>query len=491
MAIRFLPILRGLAMLIGIIILFTLQSGEVVAYAAGYDAGATATLKFNVHLRTRPFWLDHERPHSRYFATLDACVDPTFATVKSNASTYDFGNCFVLQEAKPGYEPINPSTDSTYLQSYPITYWTQTVQVVMPDQVAHTLDLNIRYVFHDLGQTGPEGNPVILTDDAVLHSQITVSASDGETVVPMDGAIPHEQYVHFLFHPVGAYNRSLSFWGCMRRSAPGLPSDYCGRMEPLPDGSFQLDAKVPTPPAPASLFNPTVDPVLEGTNIQLSIVAALPGLELPDAQPAPSGMAGHPANQIVTPVGSRLDCAMTSGLAYADQTLECSAAIKHDATGAAYLAPTKVDAYVGVPPSFAYQHCVVCTSTKPWPYAGPVLLALLVMVLGAAGAATLMYLGRVPLTPNRPLIRNPMFVGSAVFALASLVFLISGAVNFRIGYQPVVPGQVIFAKTPGAPPAENAVPPTPTFTPSPTPTSTSTPTPMPSRTPGTSPTPTP
>ena len=491
MLIRFLPILRCLAVLLGSMILFPFYSGEAVAYAAGYDTAATATLKFNVHLGTRPFWLDYERPHSRYFATLDACVDPLFATLKSDTSNYDFGNCFVLQAAKSNYQPINPSTDSVYLQSYPITYWTQTVQVVMPDQVAHTLDLNVRYVFHDLGQTGPDGKPAILTDDAVVHAQITVSASDGETVVPMDGAIPHEQYVHFLFHPVGAYNRSLSFWGCMRRSAPGLPSNYCGRMAPLPGGSFQLDAKVPTPPEPASLFGPTVDPVLEGTNIQLSIIAALPGAELPDAQPAPPGMAGHPANQIVTPAGSRLDCAMTSGLAYADQTLECSAAIKHDAAGQSYLFPTKVAAYVGAPPSFAYKHCVVCTSTKPWPYAGPVLLALLVMVLGAGGAATLMYLGRVPLTSNRPLIRSPMFVGSAIFALVSLGLLISGAVNFQIGYQPIVPGQVIFAKTPGALPAENAVPPTPTFTPSPTATATATPTPMPTQTPGTRPTSTP
>jgi len=481
MSIRLRFILRCLVVLLGIGVCFALQSGGGAASAAGADTGSMVSLKFNVHLRTRPFWLDYESPHSRYFATLDACIDPMFATIKSSA--YDFRNCFMLQDALPDYEPISLPLDSVYVQSYAITYWTQMVQVVMPDQVAHTLDLNIRYVFHDLGQNGADGKPAILTDDVVLSTQITASASDGEVDVPMDGAIPHEQIVHFLFHPVGAYAHSLSFWGCMRRSAPGLPSDYCGQMAPLPDGSFQLDAKVPTPAEPASLFSPTVDPVLEGTDIQLSIVAASPGPQLPDAQPAPPGMAGHPANQIVTPAGSRLDCAMTSGLAYADQTLECSAAIKHDGTGQAYLSPTKVAAYVGVPPSFAYMHCVVCTSTQPWPYAGPVLLALLLLVLGAGGIATLMYLGRVPLGSNRPLIRNPMFVGSAAFALVSLAFLLIGLLHFQIGYQPIDPGQVIFAKTPGAPPAVNAVPPTPTFTPSPTP--------LPTRTPEASSTPTP
>ncbi len=473
------PIGCLLLLLIGILGYCVLLGGD--ARAAGEDSNLIVTLNVHVHLRTRPFWLDYERPHSRYFATLDACVDPAFATVPSNAR--DFGDCFVLQDAKPGYEPISIPADNDYLQSHTITYWTQTIRVVLPDQFAHTLDVKTHYVFHDRGQTGPDSKPAILADTIVLQSEVTLSASDAQIDVPMDGSIPHEQWVHFLFHPVGTYDHSLSFWGCLRRPAPGLPSAYCGKMAAIPNGSFQLDAKISTPLEPASLFSPTVDPLLEGTNIQMSIVAAPPGPLLPDAQPAPPGLDGHPANQIVGPVDSPLDCAMASALTYADQTLECSAAIKHTPSGQWYLSPTKVRAYIGVPPSFTYEHCVICTSTQPWPYAGPVLLALLLLVVGAGGVATMTYLGRVPATPSspssRPLARNPTFVGCIALALVSLGFLISGAVNFRAGYQPVVPGQIRFEQTPGAGPAVNAVPPTPTFTPSPTRTVTPTPKPSP------------
>src|SRR6185312_12735313 len=128
---------------------------------------------------------------------------------------------------------------------------------------------------------------------------------------------------------------------------------------------------------------------------QMTIVAAPAGAELPDAQPAPPQFAGHPANQIVTPADSTFDCALASALVYADQTLECTASINHDTLGQPYLASTLVNAYIGSPPSFAQQLCVVCTSTRPWPYAGPLLFALLLLVLGASGITTLMYLGRV------------------------------------------------------------------------------------------------
>ena len=479
-------ILYALSILImGLVVLL---SGGSTARAAG-DAGPVATLTIHVHLRFRPFWLDYNPPHSRYFATLDACVEPDFAVVKSSA--YDFGNCIVLQNAKPGYEPISLPADNAYIQAHDITYWTQTVQVMMPDQFAHTLDLNTSYIFHDIGQTGPDGKPAILSSSSVLRAEITISASDPAQVVPMDGMIPPTQQLHFVFHPVGAYDHHLSFWGCLRRPAPGQPSAYCGLLAPLFDGSFQLDTKMTTPLDPTSLFGPTTDPVLDGANIQLSIVAAPPGQELPDALPAPTSMAGHPANQIVTPAGSHIDCAAASGLVYADQTLECSAAIRRDASGQTYLAPVQVQTYVGFPPSAASKQCIVCTTTEPWPYAGPVFLALLLIALGGGGAAVLMYLGRVPVATNRPLVRNPMFVGSAAFALLSLAFLVSGAITFKIGYQPVVPGRVIIMQTPGAGLADNAVPPTPTFTASPTPTSTSTPTPVPTHTPKAGPSPTP
>lgn len=468
--------------------LFALFSGGSPARAAG-GSEPVATLTVHTHLRFRPFWLNYDRPHSRYFATLDACVEPDFAVVKSSA--YDFGNCITLQNAKPDYTPISVPADSAYIQAHDITYWTQTVQVVMPDQFAHTLDLTTNYVFHDIGQTGPDGKPAILSSSPVLRAEITISSSDPAQLVPMDGMIPPTQQVHFVFHPVGAYDHHLNFWGCLRRPAPGQPSAYCGLLAPLPDGSFQLDAKMITPTDPTSLFGPTADPVLDGTNIQLSIVAASPGPVLPDAEPAPTNMVGHPVNQIVPPAEAPIDCAAASGLVYADQTLECSAAIKRDAGGQMYLAPTQVRTYVGFPPSAASTQCVVCTTTKPWPYAGPVFLALLLILLGGGGIAILMYLGRVPAAPNRPLVRNPMFVGSAAFALLSLVFLVSGAIEFKIGYQPVVPGKVFSLQTPGAGAADNAVPPTPTFTASPTPTSTSTPTAVPTHTPKVGPSPTP
>lgn len=469
--------------------LFVLFAGESPARAAG-DSGPVATLTIHVHLRFRPFWLDYNPPHSRYFVTLDACVEPDFAVVKTSA--YDFGNCIVLQDAKPGYAPISIPADSAYIQAHDITYWTQTIQVMMPDQFAHTIDLNTSYVFHDIGQTGPDGKAAILSSSLVLRAEITISASDPAQAVPMDGAIPPTQRLHFVFHPVGAYDHHLNFWGCLRRPLPGQPSAYCGLLAPLPDGSFQLDATMTTPLDPTSLFGPTTDPVLDGTNIQLSIVAASPGPELPDAQPAPISMAGHPANQIVTPAGSQIDCAAASSLVYGDQTLECSAAIRRDTSSQMYLAPTQVQTYVGFPSSATTKLCVVCTTTKPWPYAGPVFLALLLIMLGGGGAAVLMYLGRVPVAPNRPLVRNPLFVGSAVFAFLSLVFLISGAISFKMGHQPVVPGRVIMIQTPGAGAADNAVPPTPTFTASPTPTSTATPTPVaPTQTPKMGPSPTP
>lgn len=480
-------ILCSLSMLVGIIGLLVFSSGGSVAHAA--DSGSVATLNIHVHLRFRPFWLDYNPPHSRYVATLDVCVEPDFAVVQSSA--YDFGNCIVLQDAKPGYAPISVPDDNAYIQAHDITYWTQTIQVIMPDQFAHTLDLNTSYVFHDIGQTGPDGKAVILSSSSVLRAEITMSASDPAQTVPMDGSIPPTQNLHFVFHPVGAYDHHLSFWGCLRRSAPGQPSAYCGLLAPLSDGSFQLDAKMTTPLDPTSLFGPTTDPVLDGTNIQLSIVAASPGQELPDALPAPTSMVGHPANQIVTPAGASIDCAAASALVYADQTLECSAAIKRDTSGQNYLAPTQVRTYVGFPPSAASKQCVVCATTKPWPYAGPVFLALLLMMLGGGGAVILMYLGRVPLATNRPLVRNPMFVGSAAFALVSFVFLVGGAVSFKIGYQPVVLGRIVIMQTPGAGPVDNAVPPTPTFTASPTPTSTSTPTPIPTHTSSVGPSPTP
>jgi|SRR5579859_5472723 len=476
-----------LPLFFGMIGLITLVMSSTPAHAAQDDSAPIVTIQFHVHLRTRPFWLNYIPPSSRYLGTLDACVDPMFATIHSHA--YDFGNCFVLQDAKPGYDPITLPGDNDYLRTHDITYWTQAVQVVLPDQFAHTLDLTTQYVFHDREQADPDGQPLALSQSVVLSSEITVSAADDEIEAPMDGLIPADQEVHFVFHPVGAYDRSLSFWGCLRRPAEGIPSAYCGKMATLPDGSFQLDAQIPAVSQPENLFGADVDPLLEGANIQMTIVAALPGAEMPDAQPAPPGLRGHPANQIVTSAGSLLDCAMASALVYANQTLECSAAIKHDTLGQLYLSPTQVNAYIGAPPSFAQKPCLICTTTQPWPYAGPVLLALILLLVGAGGTATLMYLGRVPISSNRPLIHQPTFVATVLLALICLVFCVRVGVDFRAGYQPVVPGQVILKVTPGASPVANDVPPTPTPTPSPTPTPTPTATPTPNPTLSPSPTP--
>ncbi len=471
--------------------MFALVLSVVPVRAAGHYSGPVVTLQFHTHLRFRPFWLDHHPPKSRYFATLDACVDPLFTTIPSSA--HDFGNCFVMQATNPDYEPVSVPEDNDYLRQYDVTYWARTVQVIMPDQFAHTMDLTTQYVFHDRGHSGPEGKPVVLSHSVVLTSEITVSASDGQMDVWMDGMIPPEQNVHFVFRPVGTYDRALTFWGCLRRPAQGVPSAYCAQLGQLPNGTFQIDAHIPEVAEPASLFGSDVDPLLEGTNIQMTIVAAPAGPKLPDAQPAPPDFMGHPANQIVTPAGSTLDCAMASALVYADQTLECNAAIRRDTLGQPYLAPTKVHAYIGSPPSFAQNQCLICTSTQPWPYAGPVLLALFLLMVGAGGVATLMYLGRVPvpMSPRRPLVQQPMFVSSSVLAVVSLVFLVSLAIHFRTGSQPAVPGQLIFEMTPGASPVINAVPPTPTPTPSPTPMPTATPTPGPTGVPSPTPSPTP
>lgn len=468
-----------LLLLFGITGLLVLVFGSVPAYAAANDSGPVVTIQFHTHLRFRPFWLDYHAPKSRYFATLDACVDPLFATIVTPTSGHDFGNCFVMQAAKPDYSPISLPADNGYINSYDITYWTRPVQVIMPDQFAHTMDFATEYVFHDRGQSAPGGRSLILSHSVVLTNEVTISASDGVVEVPMDGSIPDDQNVHFVFHPVGTYDPNTTFWGCLRRPSPGVPADYCAKLGKLSNNTFQIDAYLPAVSQPATLFGPDVDPLLEGTNIQMTIVAAPDGSTLPDAQPAPPGFGGHPANQIVTPSGSTPDCALASALVYQDQTLECTAAIKRDTLGQLYLAPTKVKAYIGSPPSFAQKVCLICNSTRPWPYAGPILLALILLLVGAGGITTLIYLGHVPMpvTPRRPLIQQPMFVSSSVLALACLVFLVSLAVQFHTGSQPAVPGQVILEMTPGASPVANDVPPTPTPTPSPTPTFTPTPSP--------------
>jgi hypothetical protein len=477
--------------LFGITGLLVLFFGSVPARAAAYDSGPVVTIQFHTHLRFRPFWLDYHAPKSRYFATLDACVDPLFATIVTPTSGHDFGNCFVLQAAKPDYTPISVPADNKYISSHAITYWSRPVQVIMPDQFAHTLDLSTQYVFHDRGQSAPGGGPLVLSHSVVLTNEITISASDGAVEVPMDGSIPEDQSVHFVFHPVGTYDQNTTFWGCLRRPAQGVLAAYCARLGRLPNGTFQIDAWLPAVAQPANLFGPDVDPLLEGTNIQLTIVASPGGPIYPDAQPAPPGFAGHPANQIVTPPGSKFDCALASALVYQDQTLECSAAIKRDTLGQAYLSPTKVNAYIGSPPSFAQRICLICPNTRPWPYAGPILLALFLLLVGAGGITTLIYLGRVPMPAitRRPLIQQPMFVSSSLLAVVSLVFLVSLAIQFRTGSQPAVPGQVILEMTPGASPVANDVPPTPTPTPSPTPTPTPTPSPTISPNPTPSPTP--
>lgn len=476
---------------LGVIGFCTLVFDTAPAHAAAYDSGPVVTIQFHVHLRMHPFWLDYQAPKSRYFATLDACVDPLFETIPSRA--HDFGNCFVMQDAKPDYSPISIPADDDYLRLNDISYWTRPVQVIMPDQFAHILNLTTQYVFHDRGQPAIGGGPLILGHSVVLSTQVNLSASDGEVEALMQGSIPHIQSVHFLFHPIGTYGPTMTFWGCLRRPAQGVPSAYCGQLQELSGGTFQLDAKIPAVVQPTGLFSSDVDPLLEGTNIQMTVIVAPAGPELPDASPAPPALAGHPANQIVTPAGSLLDCAMASTLVYAHQTLECSASIKRDTLGQPYLFPTKVYAYIGSPPSFAQLPCLVCTNTQPLPYAGPLLLAVFLLLLGTGGAATLMYLGRMPIpeSSRRPLVHQPMFVSSSFLAVVSLVFLVGLAVQFRPGSQPKVPGQIILVMTPGASPVANDVPPTPTPTPSPTPTPTATPTPGPTGSPGPTPSPTP
>ncbi len=483
------------ALLLGSVLgVLAFVSETPAAHAAPQITGDAVTIQFHTHLRMRPFWLDFDRPTSRYRATLDGCVDPAFTVIHSG--NYDFGNCFVLQDATPDYEPIALPGDASYVRMHAITYWTGKAQVIMPDEIAHTLDITTEYVFRDMQQKGPDGKPAILVDTPVLGNQITVSISDQtDTIAAMDGSIPHDQSVHFLFRPSGDYDHNLSFWGCLRRPSRGEPSAYCSRLSPVPDGSFLLDVKIPTPDHPAALFGPDIDPILEGTNVQLSIVAAPPGPLLPDAQPAPKGVVGHPANQIITPPYFGLDCAADSALLYADQTLECTGAIAHNSFGQPYLRPMSVTSYVGSLPSLAEGYCLLCASTRPWSYAGAIFLALVLLLVGSTGTAALTYLGRIPSPSPRPLVRNPMFMGTVLLACLSLALLVGGVVGFRAGYQPVVPGQVIVAITPGSFGATNAVPPTPTFTPSPTPTftptplPTSTPLPQPSSSPGTTPTP--
>src|SRR5690348_13161621 len=182
--------------------LLILVFSSVPAHAAASDSGPVVTIQFHTHLRFRPFWLDYRAPKSRYFATLDACVDPLFATIPSSA--HDFGNCFVMQPAKPDYSPISVPADNQYISSHAITYWSRPVQVIMPDQFAHTLDLATEYVFHDREQSAPGGGPLVLSHSVVLTNEITISASDGAVEVPMDGSIPEDQSVHFVFHPVGS-----------------------------------------------------------------------------------------------------------------------------------------------------------------------------------------------------------------------------------------------------------------------------------------------
>jgi hypothetical protein len=472
------------------LLVFTGEGAAV--HAAPQVTGAIVTVQFHVHLGTRPFWLDFERPQSRYSATLDGCVDPMFYVV--HAGSYDFGNCFVLQNAKPGYDPITLPGDASYVRTHAITYWTGKAQVFLPDQDAHTLNLTTDYIFRDNNQKGPDRKPAILVDTAVLSTQITASSTDQtQTVGQMDGGIPHEQSVHFLFRPSGDYDHNFSFWGCLRRPSQGEPSAYCKRLAPVPDGSFLLDVSITTPDHAAMLFGPDVDPILEGTNVQFSIVAAPPGATLPDAEPAPPGMAEHPASQIITPAYFATDCAADSALLYADQTLKCTGAIAYNAFGQPYLQPIDVKAYVGSLPSLEEGYCFLCASTRPWSYAGAVFLALVLLLIGASGVATLTGLGRIPVASNRPLVRNPMFASTALLACLAAIFLIGGVLGFRAGYQPIVPGQVLAGITPGSSGATNAVPPTPTFTPTPTYTPTPTPTstliPSPSAAPGKTPTP--
>src|SRR5579862_3638719 len=113
-----------LPILLSVTGMFALVFSSVPARAAIDDPGPVITLQFHAHLRFRPFWLNYTPPQSRYYATLDACVDPLFDTI-TNTRAYDFGNCFVMQAAKPGYIPISMPADKAYVQSTEITYWTR------------------------------------------------------------------------------------------------------------------------------------------------------------------------------------------------------------------------------------------------------------------------------------------------------------------------------------------------------------------------------
>src|ERR1043166_9475291 len=124
--------------LLGIMGLLALVIGSVPARAATNDTGPVVTIQFHAHLRLHPFWLNFQAAQSRYFATMEACVDPLFATNQSGG--YDFGNCFVMEAAKEDYTPISLPEDANYIYSNDPGYWTRPVQVIMPDQFAHTLD---------------------------------------------------------------------------------------------------------------------------------------------------------------------------------------------------------------------------------------------------------------------------------------------------------------------------------------------------------------
>src|ERR1051326_4848245 len=131
----------GLVLFLSVIGLVALVIGSVPAHAAANDSGPVVTIQFEAHLKNSTFWLNYIPPKSRYFATLDACVDPLFVTIPSGA--HDFGNCFVLQGAKPDYTPISLPADNEYIRENDIAYWTRPVQVIMPDQFAHTIDLTL------------------------------------------------------------------------------------------------------------------------------------------------------------------------------------------------------------------------------------------------------------------------------------------------------------------------------------------------------------
>src|SRR5581483_6215708 len=89
---------RWLPALLSITGILALLIGIAPVQAASHDSGPVVTIQFHTYLRDQPFWLNFQPPKSRYFATLDACVDPLFATIPSGG--HDFGNCFAMQAAK-------------------------------------------------------------------------------------------------------------------------------------------------------------------------------------------------------------------------------------------------------------------------------------------------------------------------------------------------------------------------------------------------------